>query len=256
MGVGYESDTAGKSGGESTMFPTFEQMDLNKDGVITREEFEKAAAASKGEWAVKREHEAKGYLEKHGLVSFMQFLMQSLMKDKPGDPYGFLQKQVAMRAAQARLMSQGMEDNQLNSLLTKLDPDVSGAASPEQLKALEAEALEAGKRLAEDNEKLRGTASDLKAEYDKLLQESMNLRDQHGSMPNLPAVTQTTPNPKTTATEGESQQVSAYREILAVQEEVSELAKENSELVDSLSKMMKQIEAVRGEIGSIDASPP
>merc|ERR1712232_305408 len=36
----------------------------------------------------------------------------------------------------------------------------SGAASPEQLKALEAEALEAGKRLAEDNEKLRGTASD------------------------------------------------------------------------------------------------
>jgi len=39
-----------------------------------------------------------------------------------------------------------------------------------------------------------------------------------------------------------------------VQEEVGFLAKENSSLVDSLSEMMKQIEAVRGEISTIDAA--
>merc|ERR1712137_1537540 len=97
---------------------------------------------------------------------------------------------------------------------------------------------------------------ELKTEYDKLLEESMALRDQKVSqgMPDLPPVTSTTANPKTSAGVGEAPQVSAYREILAVQEEVDYLAKENSALVDSLSEMMKTIEAVRGEISTIDAS--
>jgi len=44
-----------------------------------------------------RELKATSYLEEHGLVSFMQFVLDSLMQDKPADPYAFLQKQVGMR---------------------------------------------------------------------------------------------------------------------------------------------------------------
>lgn len=247
---GHDSDTAGKSGSE---FPTFAQLDLNNDGIITKEEFEKASAAAKGEATVKREHAAKGYLEQHGLVSFMQFLMQSLMKDKPVDPYGFLQKQVAMRAAQQRLLAAGTGDQELESLLKKLDPDVTGAVSVEQLAALEKEALAAGERLKTDNDALRSTALDLKSEYDKLLQESMSLRDK-ATFPEVPGATVTTPSPKTSPEEGETPQVTTYKEILAVQEEVGSLAKENSSLVGSIAAMLKSIEAVRGEISSIDAS--
>jgi hypothetical protein len=256
-GGGHASDSAGNRSGNESManFPTFAQLDLNSDGVITKEEFEKATTAVKGEWAVKREHAAKGYLEEHGLVSFMQFLMQSLMKDKPGDPYAFLQKQVAMRAAQQRLLASGTEDQDIDALLKKLDPEVSGAASIEQLAALEREALAAGERLKDDNDKLRSTALELKSEYDRLLQESMSYRDKAGGTTlNLPPITETTGNPKTSPAEGETPQVSAYKEILAVQEEVSVLAKENSSLVESLASMMQAIDAVRGEISSIDAS--
>merc|ERR1711988_914338 len=161
-----------------------------------------------------------------------------------------------MRAAQQRLLAAGTADKDLETLLQKLDPEQSGAASMEQLAALEKEALEAGDRLKADNDKLRSNAMELKTEYDKLLEESMALRDQKVSqgMPDLPPVTSTTANPKTSPGDGEAPQVSAYREILAVQEEVGYLAKENSALVDSLSEMMKTIEAVRGEISTIDAS--
>jgi len=48
-------------------------------------------------WRHRQELAAKDYLEAHGLLSFMQFLMQSLMKDKPAYPYTFLQKQCAIR---------------------------------------------------------------------------------------------------------------------------------------------------------------
>merc|ERR1719491_1113094 len=45
----------------------------------------------------RKEMEASGYLEEHGLEPLFQFLLHSLMQDKPADPYPFLMKQLNMR---------------------------------------------------------------------------------------------------------------------------------------------------------------
>jgi len=50
-------------------------------------------------WRRRKEVEAHGYLEEHGLAAFMQMMLQSLMKDKPTDPYSFLHKQLGHKLA-------------------------------------------------------------------------------------------------------------------------------------------------------------
>lgn len=124
-----------RSSTKETMPITFEKLDLNHDGVVTKDEFEKVMSGGKADWVQKREAAARDYLEEHGLVGFMQFLMQSLMKDKPADPYLFLQKQVAMRAAQVRVEA-GAQPTALQTLLSNLDTS-SPTVSEEQLAVLE-----------------------------------------------------------------------------------------------------------------------
>jgi len=233
---------------------SFEKLDLNQDGVVTKEEFNQAMGEGKAEWVKSRETKARGYMEEHGLVGFMQYLMQSLMKDKPVDPYHFLQKQVAMRAAQAH-MATSSEEGHLTALLKQLDPKAT-TVNVEQLRELEKEAVEAGEKLRTDNSVLRNTAMDLRNEYEKVLKESMVLRDSMIHQMELPAQhegcsTKVEPIP------GETPQLHAYREIALVQDEVCALAKENAALVEELSRMRSAVEAVRNEVGAItnDAGP-
>jgi len=135
----------------------------------------------------RKELEANGYLEEHGLVPFMQFLLHTLLQDKPRDPYQFLQKQVGLKMSAVTVPSSsdppaekpplpaptGQELEQVNNLLDRLTPRrLAETATEEDMAALEREALEASERLREDNAKLRATALELKKEYEKLMQES------------------------------------------------------------------------------------
>lgn len=45
-------------------------------------------------WRHRKEIAARDYLEEHNLVNFMQGLLQSLMKEKPDDPYAFLTRKL------------------------------------------------------------------------------------------------------------------------------------------------------------------
>merc|ERR1719414_1403760 len=119
----------------------------------------------------KKENAARDYLDKHGLTAFMQFLMQSLMKDKPADPYSFLQKQVTKRMVTELSRNVAGEkvdipdEKGLEKLITTFTGKAPAAVTPEQLAALEHEAAAAGAQLRADNAKLRETAEQLKSRY-------------------------------------------------------------------------------------------
>lgn len=196
----------------------------------------------------KKELAAREYLEKHGLTSFMQFLMQSLMKDKPADPYSFLQKQVTKRMVTELSRSVAGEkvdipdEKGLEKLIKTFTSQQPSGVTPEQLAVLEREAAAAGEQLRADNAKLREVADQLKSRYGQLLQETAQLQMQAsehdgGSAPQMPP-----------QMPEESPQLAAYREIAAIQDEVSALARENSALVAQLATMRSSIDAVRGEI--------
>jgi len=203
----------------------------------------------------KKEVAARDYLEKHGLTSFMQFLMQSLMKDKPADPYSFLQKQVTKRMVtelSRNVAGEKVEvpdDKGLEKLISTFTTKAPTSVTPEQLAVLEREAAAAGAQLKADNAKLRETAEQLKSRYGQLLHETAQLQmqgtEEGGAGPQLPP-----PLPD------ESPQLVAYREIAQMQEEVSGLAKENAELVAQLATMRSSIDAVRGEIDDMNKSVP
>lgn len=158
----------------------------------------------------RKEIDASGYLEEHGLVNFMQFLLHSLMQDKPANPYPFLQKQVAMRmesqtangtvaspsspsggqvpplTGYPMLNVPAVQDTDLaitsllqNSKLALMPTSPQAATSPEDIANLEREALEASQRMRADNALLREAAEQMKLEYEKLMQESKSL---HGKL--------------------------------------------------------------------------
>jgi len=203
----------------------------------------------------KKENAAKDYLDKHGLTAFMQFLMQSLMKDKPADPYSFLQKQVTKRMVTE--LSRNVagekvdipEDKGLEKLISTFTSKAPGVVTPEQLAELEKEAAAAGEQLRSDNAKLKETAEQLKLRYGELLRETAQLQMQatENDTSTLP------PMPPKTA--DETPQLAAYREIAQIQEEVSALAKENSALVAQLATMRSSIDSVRGEIDDLHNQP-
>jgi len=203
----------------------------------------------------KKENAARDYLDKHGLTAFMQFLMQSLMKDKPADPYSFLQKQVTKRMVTE--LSRNVagekvdipEDKGLEKLISTFTSKAPGVVTPEQLAELEREAAAAGEQLRSDNAKLKETAEQLKLRYGELLNETAQLQMQAadnatGALPPMP--------PRTA---DETPQLAAYREIAQIQEEVSALAKENSALVAQLATMRSSIDSVRGEIDDLHKAP-
>ncbi|CAE7535376.1 C07A9.2 [Symbiodinium sp. CCMP2456] len=126
----------------------------------------------------KKEDDAKSYLEKHGLTSFMQFLIQSLMKDKPEDPYKFLQRQVTKKMMITELSSGVSADQKLEEMLTKLSSEVTDCVPVEQLQDLQKQAEEVGDQLRKDNKELRETLDLLKGRYRSLLVENSELAQQ------------------------------------------------------------------------------
>jgi len=225
----------------------------SSDGEKAAELGEEAAAADE-ERDRRKEQDARQYLEKHGLTNFMQFLMQSLMKDKPANPYSFLQKQVTKRMVSevSRTIAGDridllVEDKGLDTLLEKFSSgEVPLEVTPEQLAQLERDAAAAGEQLRADNARLRETAARLKEKYGQLVEETTNLQKQvlpDTQFPMMPA-----PQP------GESQQLAAYREIAHMQDEITALAKENADLVSQLVGMRKTIDSVYCEIDDLQTN--
>lgn len=207
----------------------------------------------------RKELAAREYLDRHGLTAFMQFLMQSLMKDKPADPYSFLQKQVTKRMVTELSRSvtgekvDVPEEKGLERLITTFTSKAPAGVTPEQLAELEREAAAAGDQLRADNAKLRETAEQLKSRYGQLLQETAQLQMQasEDGMGEATSVARLPP-----PTQGEPPQLAAYREIAQMQDDVSCLAKENAALVAQLASMRSSIDAVRTEIDEMHKTLP
>lgn len=232
--------------GSAAQTLNFEKYDLNHDRVVTKEEFDKVTEESKAGWRKRRESTGTKYLEDHGLLTFMQFLMQSLMKDKPADPYAFLQKQVAMRRAKYLFETQGPSDRASRS----------GYITVEQFASLERESAMAGETLQGDNASLRASVEGLRAEYERALRESEQqtecaleeLRPADAPVTvidKLPTGDREQAEPPPFDVEpGEAQ---AYREMVRVQEEVTGLCRENSQLVAELARVRCALDATRGQ---------
>jgi len=208
----------------------------------------------------KREVSAREYLEKHGLTSFMQFLMQSLMKDKPSDPYQFLQKQVTKRMVSELSKCGDSEDCGLSTVLEHNSQGPPPGVSSEQLAELEQQAAAASEQLRLDNKRLRESAAQLKRRYWQLLEESGPVLTSVAPTPALPVLTENEPVEAAApaadsnvppAGLDETPQMAAYRDIASMQDEVCSLAKENGSLVEELSNMRAAIDSVRSEIESL-----
>lgn len=204
----------------------------------------------------KKEQGARDYLDQHGLTSFMQFLMQSLMKDKPADPYGFLHKQVTKRMVTQLSKTIGgantriPDDKEIESMVSRLYQHSPTDVTAEQMATLERDCAAARAQLQIDNAKLQETTEQLKAKYD--------IQETSDSQPPLdvtrePAIVQRLPldDPRNVFGSEDSIQLSAYKEIAGMQDEVSALAQENAALVQQLASMRASIDAVRGDIDSM-----
>lgn len=208
----------------------------------------------------RKEAAARDYLEKHGLTAFMQFLMQSLMKDKPPDPYSFLQKQVTKRMVTEVSRSVAgdkvdlLEDKGLETLLKKFNStDAPLEVTVEQLEQLERDAAAAGEQLRTDNVRLRETAEQLKYRYGQLIEESAFIHKQAAAKaglimdgePRMPPVAY-----------GESPQMATYREIARMQDDISDLARENADLVAELANMRAAVETAHVEMDEMQDYMP
>jgi hypothetical protein len=176
------------------------------------------ASGDETEFAQKREESARAYLEKHGLTKFMQFLMQSLMKDKPADPYTFLHKQITQRMVMDMARSPG--DQKIDALLTQLPEFPSAEISADQLAALEKEAELAAEQLRADNARLRAAAAQLRTKYGQLQEEGAMIQGEQ-----LPVDGDVDPH------------VKVYTEIAMMQDEISALAIDNQKLVEDICSM-------------------
>jgi len=227
---------------------------------------------------LRKEMDASGYLEEHGLLAFVQFLLHSLMQDKPADPYPFLMKQINTRMSKqggksgptspagtfnsgqtipaldmtiipdipgystVPLTVQVGEDaeNDISGLLERTTPQASLATSAEDIANLERQARAASKRLRADNAKLSETAEQMKIEYEKLMQESTDL---HNKLNAKKKAKKEAAMAEAEATQTRAQ--AAYSEIEKLQDEVGQLARENAKLVADLSRGREMIDAVR-----------
>lgn len=193
-----------------------------------------------------KERTAKEYLEKHGITRFMQYLMQSLMKDKPEDPYAFLQREITKRMVSAVPRIQESEIKDMDLLMAKLSAGESPPpeVTSDQLNQLERQTEEAVDKLRVDNASLRETAELLKSKYAQILKESEMLQTAEAgcAYDNVPRPTDTNP------------QVEAYMKIAQAQEDISFLANENHTLVENLASMRRQIEGINDEIKDLQTS--
>jgi len=208
-------------------------------------------AAEAQEADKRKEQNAKMYLEKHGLTSFMQFLIQSLMKDKPDDPYIFLQRQITKRLMVSGApdgLSVSEQDAKLDALLSKMSTEAGEAVPAEELLQLEKQAAEASEQLKKDNFELKATVDKLKERYKSLLAENTMLQQEAGEGTDGAGGTTVPPPPKATGLEN-----SVFGGLAEMQDEVTHLAMENASLVNELSRMREAVDSVRGEINELSA---
>lgn len=185
-------------------------------------------AALDEEMERKKEDAAKAYLEKHGLTSFMQFLIQSLMKDKPADPYAFMQRQVTKRVVATQTQDSTETDKQLDEILQKLSSEVSESVPAEQLQSLQQQAEAAGEQLKKDNEELRGMLNMLKTRYKSLLVENSELVKEVGEDP-------------------------SGIDLTTVKDDIGGLVSDNASLVSELTSMRQKIETMKGQVEKMKA---
>lgn len=185
----------GKSVGNASMFDGT-VMDNNGTVAGATDNGSKVDDPATQGWKTRKESAAKDYLDSHSLLSFMQFLLQSLMKDKPDDPYAFMQKQIAKKMQKVGPYKEGehvempapvpaptpspvqsveAQGKDLEALLNRLASGPTGDVTEEQLAELEREALLTAERLRADNAKLRDTASHLRTQMSRMVGESERL---------------------------------------------------------------------------------
>jgi hypothetical protein len=195
-----------------------------------------------------KEAVASDYLQEHDLVSYMQFLLTSLMQDKPEDPYRFLHKQIGKQIASKAGKDQPEQD--VYTILDRLSP-VSATKmklGPEEVEQLEREALQAAHKMRSDNASLRETALQLKNEYEQLMKESVNLKSQLNAKREVSKEGFRAPRISEAEVAKETPQAEADPEIQGLQEEIGDLAKENAKLVADLAKGREMIEKLKTAI--------
>lgn len=237
----------------------------------------------------KKEVGASDYLEEHGLVGFMQFLLTTLMQDKPADPYHFLHKQIARRIAAKAGASGESDQADVYALLDRLSPKSAAKLyATQDVEGLEREAVQAAHQLRAENASMRQTALELKTEYEKLMQESGSLQNKldakravsaastrPGVLPfnryynrflgrqcprnqwhsiHLRFDSYRPPTLSAAELEQEAARNSAASEIQALQDDVGALARENAKLVADLARGREMIETVRNDILDIRRS--
>jgi hypothetical protein len=262
--------------------PTPNSMELD---IIVRSCDQESGSPTKEETEAlrkKKESASSDYLEEHGLVSFMQFLLTSLMQDKPTDPYHFLHKQIARQIA-AKAANESSEQADVYSMLDRLSPISASKCPAEDLESLEREAVQAAQQLRSDNASLRETALQLKDQYEQLMKESYNLK---GRLDAQRAVRDVSAHPTVLphfgryynrfvgrqcgrdywssvhqrfdsyrpAAPGAESPLAAAIEIQGLQDEVASLANENAKLVADLARGREMLETVRKDILGIRGS--
>eukprot|EP00930_Biecheleria_cincta_P009603 TRINITY_DN111375_c0_g1_i1.p1 TRINITY_DN111375_c0_g1~~TRINITY_DN111375_c0_g1_i1.p1 ORF type:complete len:299 (-),score=69.99 TRINITY_DN111375_c0_g1_i1:88-984(-) len=178
----------------------------------------------------KKQTDAKAYLEKHGVTGFMQFVMQSLMKDKPDDPYAFLQRQITKRMMDIDANhSTSSEKSQLEDLLAQLSQPTSDWVTEEQLQDLEKKAELAAEQLRNDNEELASTSAKMKGRYKALVM---------------------TGDPAGRCLAGDAQLDATFGSLSAMQRDVTDLTQENAALVTELVRIQEAVQSMQDEIDS------
>lgn len=180
----------------------------------------------------KKETNGKAYLEKHGVTGFMQFIIQSLMKDKPDDPYAFLHRQITKRMMEKDTrQTVSSPESQMEDLLAQLSQQTSDWVSEEQLQGLEKKAERAAEQLSKDNDELEATAAKMKSRYKALVMAAE-------------AGGQSLAGDQLGAT---------LSNLSTMQNNVTDLTQENAVLVGELVKIREAVQSMQDEIDGYKA---
>jgi len=173
----------------------------------------------------KQQSDAKAYLEKHGVAAFMQFIIQSLMKDKPDDPYAFLQRQITKRMMDRD--SADKPESRLEDLIAQLSQPTSDWVSEEQLEDLEKKAERAAEQLRIDNEEMAETSAKMKGRYKALVMAG---------------------EPASSSYAGDVQLDRTFSDLFGMQRDVTDLTQENGALVSELIRIRAAVQSMEDEI--------
>lgn len=180
-----------------------------------------------------KETNSKAYLEKHGVSGFFHFMIQSLMKDKPDDPYAFLHRQITKKMMKKNDASQTLNspESQPEDLLAQLSQSSSEWVSEEQLEDLEKKAERASEQLQKDNDECEATAAKMQSRY-KALVRAAEAGGQSLAGDHLGAT---------------------LSNLSTMQNDVTNLTQENTALVGELVRTRKAVQSMQDEIAGYNA---